>query len=334
MAPSSSTVTPPSRKILYLGLAVATACIVYTGAWHLAATTLEGRIETIFRKQNPFGAAVECQNKQLRGFPFRIGLFCQKLAFDDHRNGISAAFGDFRSTAQVYAPGHILWELDGPGEIRSTNGTTVSLQWETLRSSVVTGLEYLDRSSAESTALQATVTRPDAPAVDVTTTSSEMYVRRNGEDLDYAAIARDVQVAVRDSGLKIPPFSASLDLTVADRADLLDYRGTDYEVYGMKGELRRVAFDLGEGRLVTLSGPISVGEDGRLNGKLRVELEGISGLAESLKTVLPDAASEIDTGANILTALFGGDQKGTTDIRIRNGVVTLGIFPVAEIPPF
>lgn len=333
MAPSSSTATPTNRKILYLGLAVATACIVYTGAWHLAATKLESRIETIFRKQNPFGAEVECQNRELRGFPFRIGLFCQNLAFDDHRNGISAAFGDFRSTAQVYAPGHILWELDGPGEIRSTNGTTVSLQWEMLRSSVVTGIEYLDRSSAESTALQATVTRPNAPTVDVTTTSTEMHVRRNGEDLHYAAIARDVQVAVRDSGLTIPIFSASLDLTVADRADLLNYRGTDYDVYGMKGELRRVAFDFGEGRLVSLSGPISVDEDGRLNGRLQVELEGITGLAESLKKVLPDAASEIDTAANLLSALFGGDQKGSTDIRIRNGVVTLGFFAIAEIPP-
>lgn len=333
MAPASSSATSSSRKILYLGLAVATACIVYTGAWHLAATTLEKRIETIFERQNPLGAVVDCQDRELRGFPFRIGLFCQKLAFDDHRNGISAGFGDFRSTAMVYSPGHILWELDGPGEIRSTNGTTVALEWETLRSSLVTGLEYLERSSAESTALRATVTRAGAPTVDVTAASSEMHVRRNGEDLDYATIARDVQVAVRDSGLKIPPFSASIDLTVANRADLLNYRGVDTDIRGTKGELRRVAFDLGEGRIVTLSGPLSVGDDGLLNGKLRVELEGISGLAESLKTVLPDAASQIDTGANLLTALFGGDQKGATDIRIRNGVVTLGFFAIAEIPP-
>lgn len=333
MAPSSSSATPASRKVLRLGLAVAAVCLVYTGAWHFAATTLEKRIETIFERQNPFGAVVDCQDRELRGFPFRIGLFCNKLTFDDHRNGISAGFGGFRSAAHVYSPGHILWELDGPGEIRSTNGTTVALQWETLHSSVVTGLEYLERSSAESTAMRATVTRSGAPTVDITAASSEMHVRRNGEDLDYAAIARDVRVAVQDKDLALPPFSASVDLTVANRADLLNYRGADANIRGMNGELRRVALDLGEGRIITLSGPISVGDDGLLNGKLRVELEGISGLAESLKTVLPDAASEIDTGANLLSALFGGDQKGATDIRIRNGVVTLGLFPVAEIPP-
>ncbi|MBR0554242.1 DUF2125 domain-containing protein [Ciceribacter sp. L1K23] len=333
MAPSTPSTTPPSRKILRLGLAVVAVCIVYTGGWHLAATTLEQRIETIFEKQNPLGAVVECQNRELRGFPFRIGLFCEKLAFDDHRNGISASFGDFRSAAQIYAPGHIVSELDGPGEIRSTNGTRVSLQWHMLRSSVVTSTAYLERSSAESQGLRATVVTPDVPVFDVATASSEMHIRRNGEDLDYAAIGRDIRIAVRDSQLTLPPFSASVDLTVADRADLMDYDRSGGAIYGTKGQLRRVTFDFGEGRVVMLSGPLEVGEDGRLNGKLRVELEGISGLADTLKAVMPDAANEIDTASNLLTALFGGNQKGATDIRIRNGVVTLGLFPIGEIPP-
>lgn len=330
---SSPTASSSSRKIVRLGLAVGLACLVYSGAWHFAATTVESRIERVFEQQNPFGANVECENRDLRGFPFRIGLFCDKLSVDDNRNGVSASFGGFRSAAQVYAPGHIVWELDGPGQVRSTNGAAISLQWDKLQSSIVTSLSNLERSSTETEGLRATITTRQALPIDIATRSSEMHVRRNGNDLDYATIARDVEVSLRDSGVVLPRFSASVDMTLADRASLLDYRGSDEALAGTRAELRRVAVDLGEGRVVSISGPLEVEKDGRLTGRLQVEIEGVSGLAETLKALMPDDGQAIDAGAQILVTLFGGEQKGQAELRIRNGVITLGLFPIGEIPP-
>lgn len=327
-------VSPERRKIFRLGIAVVAVCLVYTGAWHLAATALESRIERIFEQQNPFGAAVECDNRTLSGFPFRIGLFCDKLSVNDVNNGVSASFGGFRSAAQVYAPGHIVWELDGPGEIRSADGLSATLEWDELRSSVVTGLANLKRSSIESTALRAIVNPGRGlPAFELRAPTSEMHIRANGADLDYAAIYRDVELSLRDGGLALPKFSASLDLTLAERARLLDYGGGDRSWRGTSGELRRFAIEIGAGQVLTVNGPVSINDEGLLSGRLRVEIEGINGFADALKTLMPDAAGAIEQGARLLTALASGDQNVSTDIRIRDGVITLGLFPIGKIPP-
>lgn len=89
----------------------------------------------------------ECGDIAFKGYPFRIGLFCSKVTVDDKENGVSASFGELRSAAQVYNPGHIVWELDSPAEIRSAHGLTISAAWQNMQSSIVTKLNGIDRSS-------------------------------------------------------------------------------------------------------------------------------------------------------------------------------------------
>ncbi|MBP1852179.1 DUF2125 domain-containing protein [Rhizobium halophytocola] len=323
-----------SRKILLLGLAIVAVCVVYSGAWYVAATTLQGRLERIFKDQNPWRANVTCENQDLRGYPFRIGVFCDTLSFDDPKRGISGTFGALRSAAQVYAPGHIIWELDGPGQVRTTNGELISLEWSDLRSSVVTGLTAIKRSSVEAKQFHATMTPPTGlPMAEVRSPSIETHVRANGDDLDYAAIGRDIELSLDGGKFTLPLFSASVDMTLADRADLMGFRGGETDLHGLKTEIRKVAIALGEKQEISASGPLSVDDKGRLSGNLRLEINGVSEIAKTLKDFAPEAADNIDTGDKVLIALFGGDQKGSAEFKIRKGVVTLGIFPIYTIPP-
>lgn len=329
-----STPSPARRKILLLGLATAAAILVYSGAWHLAATTLDERLMQAMEVRNPSHASIACEDRDLRGYPFRIGVFCSRVSVDDHRNGISASFGAFRSAAQIYAPGHILWELDGPAEIRSANGLRASLQWEVLRSSVVTGASGVDRSSLEANNVRLALTSVLDAALEATASHLETHVRRNGGDLDYAALTRDLKVSSREGAFELPSVSTSLDLTLADQAAMLDFNGrTAGSLRGVAGELRHFTADLGDGTLVTLRGPLSVDDTGLLSGRLRVEVENLPGWSTELKALLPGASDIIDNGTRVLTLFFGGKKNGSADLVIDDGRVMLGIIPIGVIPP-
>lgn len=328
--------TNVTRKVVILGLLVSLAVIVYSGAWLLAATMLERRLASLFDRDNPAGAVVECRDMDLRGFPFRIGLFCSGIAVDDHYNGLSASFGAMRSAAQVYAPGHIVWEMDGPAEIRSALGITLSLQWDRLRSSVNAGLEGMSRTSLVAEKLKSSVTTViNGDTLDADASHGELHLRRSGADLDAAILIKDTVISQRGSDpVPLPPVSASIDLTLLGKAGYLDFHNGTYKgLYGTRGEIRRLVVDIGEGRVITISGPLSVEDDGNLSGQLHVELEKVDAWSSALGTAFPDAAETFGGAAKLLTALFSGKDSGSADLNLTNGVVSLGIIPIGVLPP-
>ena len=59
----------------------------------------------------------ECVNLTARGFPFRIGLFCDRVAFEQPSAAMTLSAGAFRSAGQIYDPMRLVAELDGPAKI-------------------------------------------------------------------------------------------------------------------------------------------------------------------------------------------------------------------------
>ena len=324
-----------SRKISLFAIAILVAMLVYSGLWWGAAGALEKKLVEILGGDNPAAIQAQCTDMAVGGFPFRLGVTCTKLAIDDHFHGLSASFGAFRSAAQVYAPGHVLWELEGPGQVRSSLGFALALQWAQMRSSLSAGLSGLGRSSIEAKDLRSLLTaKANGETVETKAPHAEAHVRRSGEDLDLAALVKDAVLALRDQPPVLPPLSASLDMTLIGKAKYLDLEGDRGEgLYGSKGEIRRFVADMGEGRVLTLSGPVSVGTDGMLSGEFHVEVEGIKAWQETLRQAFPDERETIDNAGNVLGALFSGKDKGSADLTVTDGVVSLGIFPIAVLPP-
>ena len=324
-----------SRKISLFAIAIIVAMLVYSGLWWSAAGALEKKLTQILGGDNPAAIQAECTDMAVGGFPFRLGVTCTRLAVDDHFHGLSGTFGAFRSAAQVYAPGRVLWELEGPGQLRSSLGFSLTLQWAQMRSSLSAGLSGLDRSSIEAEDLQGLLTgRINGETVEAKTPHAQAHVRRSGEDLDLAALVKEVVLSLHDQPPVLPPLSASIDMTLIGKAKYLDLQGDRGEgLYGSKGEIRRLVADMGEGRVLTLSGPVSVGTDGMVSGEFHVEVEGIKAWQETLRQAFPDERETIDNAGNVLGALFSGKDKGTADLTVTDGVVSLGIFPIAVLPP-
>ena len=321
------------RKFWLLGSAIVLLIALYTGAWFYAASTLKTSVLKAIAPGNTAGVSGECTDIDFRGYPFRIGLFCAKVDVDDNVNGVSATFGQLRSAAQVYAPGHIVWELDSPAEIRSANGLSLNAEWASLQSSLITKLKGVDRSSTIIEGLKGTaVSSQTGQTINFDAAHTEIHLRQNGGDLDGAISVTDSNTAIKDWPA-FPKLSASADVTLAGKAGMID--GSDQKgLYGASGELRKVVTDIGDGRVMTLSGPFSFDEEGYLSGKFKLEIEQLGPWRDSIKQTFPEIAKTVDTAAKLLKAIAGGGDKVSVDLVVARGNATVGGFiPLGSIPP-
>lgn len=330
-APRSTT----SRKFMKLGLTIVAAIAVYTIGWYIAADQLKTTILASIENETTTAPKIACAEPATHGYPFRIGVFCSGLQIDDMQNGLSATFGPFRSAAQVYNPSRIVWELDGPGQIRSALGLTGSAEWSLLHASTRTADSGLQASSLEVKDLKASLTETvSGQTFDVVASRGETHLRRNEANLEIAMLLENVTGTARGLTQALPPVSASVDLVVADRATILngtsDYRTA---LYGASGELRRFVADLGEGRVITFSGPYSIGDDGLISGEFNLTIEKLSAWNTTIGTALPEMQSLANAATSILRSLAKGADTSSARIVVQNGVVMLSFIPIGTLPP-
>lgn len=325
-----------SRKFRLMTIGVIAAVAIYTGGWFATAHYLESRLQQAFADGGANGLAVECDDLDIRGFPFRIGIFCDTVRFDDKTLASSASFGALRSAAQVYQPGHGVFELDGPAEFRSSTGIRVSADWSLMHASLRSGLSGMNRFSATYDQLKASVMLPlTGDRLDLDAAHGETHMRRNGPDLDVAASVDALDLRPDAGPSLLPPTRATVDLTLFDRADLADYRPmTGDALRGSKGELRDLTIDLGGGMVGNASGPFSINAEGLISGEFKVTIRQISKARPVLTAAFPDedSTAAINNIANILRALNNGKDDATVTINVNKGRASLAFFPLGELP--
>ena len=161
-----------------------------------------------------------------------------------------------------------------------------------------------------------------------------MHLRQNGQDLDAALLLQNARTTAEGLPELLPPMTATVDVTLAGRAGLID--GTDpngIALYGTQGEMRTLSADLGEGRVITVTGPFSIDEEGYLSGRLKLQVEQIDAWRNSLALAFPEIAPALQTVAGMLSALNGGGQNASIDLTVNRGKVFAGGFiPLGEIP--
>jgi hypothetical protein len=333
-----------SRKIKRLAVGIVLFLIVYCGAWFVAANQIETRLAHFLTEKKASGASAECDDMNVRGFPFRIGLFCNSVRLDDITRGASASFGALRSAAQVYRPGHAIIELDGPAEIRFSPGMTVSADWELMHASVQAALSGLDRTSLTYDKLAGTAMLPafeddaapgDTHKIIFNAGHGEAHFRQNGPDLD-AALSVDQFDLKLDAGTSLlPPVNASADMTFAGRGILMQRGGWKPDALrGSKGEMRNLTLDLGNDMVTTASGPFSVNDQGLISGEFSVTMKNIEGWRQNLVKVFTDKDGTVMVNniANMLTALADGKNEATVKLNVRDGIAFLAFFPIGELP--
>jgi hypothetical protein len=319
-----------SRRFLWLGVFIAVLFGGYSAAWYYFA----GKIETIATAAiaglSKDGTSADCAKPTARGFPFRIGLYCDSVRFEDQRQNVAASAAAFRSAAQVYDPFHVVAELDSPAAVSAPRLGEIGLEWDNLRASVRLTTDFPERLSVEADGLAAGARVGDAAATSLLNVGhAEGHMRRNGADLDLAASFAGARLdPTLTNGATLPPLAGEADLTLDNGIDLVRFGGGSLR--GRSGTIRKLTLSTGEATGLSIMGSFSVSDDGLLDADFTVGIRNPKALAIQLAEAFPAQADQIRTSFAGLAAL--GDNP-SLPLKIARGKAKLGFIPLGDIPP-
>lgn len=286
---------------------------------------LEEQVKIALADANKGSATVDCANPTARGFPFRIGLYCDSVSFADP-NGTSLSVGPMRTAAQIYNPFHIVGELDGPALLDVPAAGSLSVSWQALRASVRLDTPLPERISVEATDLAAG--RPSTAPL-FSAKSFEGHVRPNGADVDiagsFSGLAAD-QTLLQQRVL--PELSGDLDATLANGVALLQSRLKSLR--GQSATIRALNLSIDQNTGLGLTGTIAADESGLIDADLMLTVRNPNALAAAAAQAFPEAKSQIDNAAIGLAAL---GETPSLPLMIVKGKARLGFVSLGDIPP-
>jgi hypothetical protein len=328
----SSKVAKPSyaRRFLWLALFIVVLFGGYSALWFTLANRLEKQSQALIASLNSEGATAECTNLEVRGYPFRLGLFCDSLDYDDAAKNVSATAGSLRSAAQVYQPQHIVAELDSPLRTSTPGLPPLWLDWDKLRASVRIAEPMPERISVEVEGLSG-ATDPDEgdPVSLFSAEAGEAHLRPNGADLDAAVSFTQVEIdPAAVAGKTLPVLDGAGDVTLKDGVRLVVSK--TQSLRGQSGTIRNLNLSSGSDTGVALSGTFAVGTDGLLDANLTITVRDPQGVSEALAAAFPAAQKQITTGFAALSML---GNTPSLPLRISKGKAVLGFISLGRIPP-
>jgi hypothetical protein len=326
---TSAGATPASRKIRRLGIAVAIVVALYSAGWFFVASKFED-----FLKDHLKGGGlvdIDCPGLTTSGFPFLIGFTCDKTAIADQSTGDSFTAGAFRAAARIYSPGSAVVEIDGPATASLSDGSSLSAEWKSMRSSFSVGFSRLKSLSIFSEQVSLNYLS-DAfyNAISAKAGHGELHVRGHGDDLEAAVLARDFVLGAEGADPILPKLSTSLQITFDDKAGLLE--GRPLLAKPVKGQLTSFKIEMADGLYGEMSGPYEVDEDGYISGEFKTRLEKLDLWEQHLLKLFPDGASTISGMAALLRGL-AKDDKVNVNLVVDKGTITLSMVPIGAIPP-
>lgn len=336
MTTSSRTMKRRKRSVVFpVSIALVIVVAIYSAGWFAAANYATTKLERVFDGNSPLAAALDCANMRVGGFPLRISLKCSKITVNDQRNGITGSVGAFRSAAKIFKPGTINWDLAGPAIFQTSTGLASSFQWDSLNSSMSVGLAGVENETTFVKALRANITHAVTGAtVSLKATDGRMEIQRDSQDLLATSRFTDINFQQNDANPKFPLMTADLDMKLLGQANALSVENpTPIALKGLNTELRDLRVDIGEGRTISASGPLSIDENGYVSGALKLQISKVEGWRDVVISAYPETTDVAKIAAKGLKMAFLGQNQGQVTLQITHGTVVLGFIPLGNIPP-
>jgi hypothetical protein len=328
VAPLATTAVNYTRRIKLLMAAIVVGIMAYTGAWFWAGDKLVTVTNAAISDAALKGQTITCAEPTAKGYPFRMGLTCSKTGFADPAQGLKIEAGAFRSAAQVYQPGHIIGELDGPLAVNAAPLNPFTVSWALAHASFSGSVGLPQRVSVEIE--KPVFTETALPAFQLGGANLAAFHMRQGENnqVDLASIIEAAKIK------EAPVFNFSSDAAIsgATRFDaaIKSQRPLIDVLRGNDGQLRNVNLAFVDGGNVTISGPFSISTAGLLSATLSIKAGKANALIDNLgKLSLAFGASV--TNLDVLKAMAINDQFNLT-VTIKDGNASIGFIPLGSIP--
>lgn len=320
-------------------LAMAALAAGWYFAWNRGAAELNRQADLAVARVAEEGGRLECKDRHIEGFPFRIGIFCSAFEFAPPGGGAFSA-SSLRSAAQFYNPGHIISELDGPAQVQLADGRRFELAWENLRTSLRANLEGANAISLE--IRQAVLSEGRGTAGEQTLArSDDLHVHARRSPQDAATLDLAVSLSeMRDDKERFPVFSFSGDASFSGLAERIA-AGDDLAAFirdnGLSGEARSLVLEPAEGGRLVLSGPFKIAPDGLLDAEIRIEATRVAALGAFFTALFPQESETIGNIAGLLGSIDSGDagaeKPRSVTLTISRGRISIGLIPAGSVPP-
>ncbi len=319
-----------SRRFVWLAAAIFGAIALYSAGWFYVAGLIDGEASEAIASANGDGVRLNCENSQIKGYPFRLGLNCDSVAFEHAVEGLAFSAGAFRSAAQVYNPRFLVSELDGKARLEVPGLLPLTFDWDVLRSSVRLAEPIPSRVSVEARRFRAAAVSDSRNAMRLFAAEDmQVHMRPNNETLDLAASFRGF--AVDKSLLQgriLPPLEGGIDLALDDGVGWV--MSGNRSLRSQAGTLRQLFLSPNKDSAIAATGTFQIDAAGFIDADLAITVRGADALAEVAVTAFPESANEIASFTASLQAL-GEDAE--LPLRVVKGKVTYGFVELGSIPP-
>lgn len=313
-----------SRAGLYIPfLLLALLIVAWTAGWFWLRGEAERRMDAGTAALRQAGYTVMWQERRLNGYPFRLDADFVNFVIAEP-SGWGLAAPSLKTEAYVYALNH--WVAYAPYGVilKRPIGGRVGINGKALRASIAGIDKDFPRIAVEGEQLTFT------PAAD-----AQPYPLQSAEHLDFALRPgpndqEAVLLNVTGARARLPGLLArvaadkpvDIDLEVI-LSKMSAFAGPNWGAMartwaanGGTAQVRRVSLGAGGAELVGQGDNLTVGPDGRVQGRLDVDLRKAG-----------DALSDLSGGAIPPEASFGG-----ATLTLRDGMARLGPWPIAPAP--
>jgi hypothetical protein len=324
----------------------------WTALWFFAASKVEDKVNAYMDKSADRGVEIICDNKAVKGYPFRIGLFCDDVAVIRPDKEFLFSAGGLRTAAQIYKPNHMIVELDAPARIKRQGLAELEINWSLLHASLQYGLTGLYELAAEFNDMQSqlifseTDKKPDA-AIE----QGQIFMRSQQNDkkdnLETAINLKKVKFL--DAVLtNLPLLNIFGQGTYHDLGKLFEkgqLQHFDIKQSGLTGNMQYLRFEIadatagseGNNGQFQIAGPWEVTKNGKLTADITLTVSNINVLLATVQKSAPDLLP-IATGLAQGLATFGksvnlnGKDAKQLSLSIKRNEVRIGFFKIGKIP--
>lgn len=312
-----------------IGGVLALALALYGAIWYHLSANLVKQATAAIAGENSAGKRASCENLAPDGFPVGLGLYCDSILFEDAKSGVSVSAGKLQSGWYVYNPLLVRTEIDSPAHLEYPGLVPLDLDWKTLAIAIRLGSPLPAEISISTSGLRLRAGEPATSSASslATLQSGTAAMSPQGRNLDFTAalIGLSTRIGNRDAVLDL-----RADITVEDGVALFASRHDDLR--GSSAKVRTLSLTTSDGGTIALSGPVSVDQNGYVNGQIMVNIEKAPALAANLAGMIPQAAGQIGTFIGLVAPPQSGGKGGIL-VQIVKGKIYAGFILIGEIPP-
>lgn len=327
--------TQPRTKLVWLGASIVFVVVAVFFGWNWTADKLKASLNDKLAEFSSNGKTITCNNLDIEGFPFRLGVRCSHTAFDDNDRRIGFSAGALRTAAQIYKPGKIIAELDGP-MLLSNKSNQLEVNWQNLKASANIDLTNISRTSIEASELRIDLENTIFKGLgSLLADDLQIHLKQNENDLDVAASAEKLTAYAKDDKIILPSSEFFIVAKLLDGANALAHTrlGKDFSIRNSDINLEHFNFISENGAKISVDGPINISAKGLLSGELNLTVSKVSEFLQIAQKNNPEIAQSL-AQINAFLPMFQSGANGDIKIKLtlRDGFVQAGLFPLGFIP--